>query len=64
MTDSPNDAIAIGVDLATCRERFGRYIGTGDDAFKRFIGDAERLLLADLRSPSIREETWAEAKRF
>jgi hypothetical protein len=64
MTDSPNDAVSIGMDLATCRERFDRYIGTGDDAFKRFTGDAERLLLADLRSPSIRQEIWAEAKRF
>jgi hypothetical protein len=41
MTDTPNDEIAIGADLAVCRERFDRYIGSSDDAFKHFIGDAK-----------------------
>jgi hypothetical protein len=37
MSDTPNDEIAIGSDLATCRERFDRHIGTGDDAFKALL---------------------------
>ncbi|VVB53001.1 Uncharacterised protein [uncultured archaeon] len=64
MTDSPNDEIAISSDIATCRGRFDRYIGTGDEAFKKLLKDVEAALLVDLKSPSIRAEIWAEAKRF
>jgi len=34
MSDTPNDEIAISADFAVCRERFNRYIGAGEDAFK------------------------------
>ncbi len=64
MTDSPNDEIAIERDLAHCRARFDKHIGGEDKAFKLFVAEAERLLLEDLKSPFIREEIWAEAKRF
>jgi hypothetical protein len=64
MTDSPNDAVAIEKDLARCRVRFDKHIGGGDEAFKLFVADAERLLLEDLKSPSVKDEIWAEAKRF
>jgi len=64
MTDSPNDKIAIEKDLEHCRKRFDKHIGGDDEAFKKFVAEAERLLLEDLKSPQVREEIWEEAKRF
>jgi hypothetical protein len=64
MTDSPNDAVAIEMDLASCRKRFDKHIGGDDEAFKQFVAEAERVLLEDLKSPQIREVIWAEAKHF
>jgi hypothetical protein len=46
MSDTPNDEIAISADFAVCRERFNRYIGAGEDAFKLFIKDVEPIFTA------------------
>jgi hypothetical protein len=64
MTETPNDEIAIGADLAVCRERFDRYIGGGDDAFNSFIGHAERSILTDLKSPKVQQEIRQMGKQF
>jgi hypothetical protein len=64
MTDSPNDKIAIEKDLESCRKRFDKCIGGDDEVFQLFVAEAEGLLLEDLKSLSIREEIWTEAKRF
>jgi hypothetical protein len=64
MSDTPNDEIAIGVDLAVCRDRFDRYIGGGDDAFNSLIGHAERSILTDLKSPKVQQEIRHMGKQF
>lgn len=64
LSDSPNDHIAVGMDLQNCRDWFDRHVGTGDDAFKQVVADAEREILEDLKSQIVVGEMWAEAKRF
>jgi hypothetical protein len=59
----PNDQIAIDMDLRGARQCFDEYIGTGDEAFKAALQDAERGILEDLRSPTVILEIWAEARR-
>jgi SEC-C motif len=64
LTDSPNDHIAIERDLQDARNWFDRHVGTGDDAFKAAIAEAEAEILLDLKSQSVVDEIWSEAKRF
>lgn len=64
LSDEPNDNIAIEMDLQGAREYFDQTVGTGDDAFKQAVEDAEREILEDLQSQSVVDELWAEAKRF
>jgi hypothetical protein len=60
----PNDAIAIGSDLGSCRDWFYENIGEDEAVFNAAVADAEREILIDLRSPKTRREIWDEARRF
>jgi hypothetical protein len=64
LSGSPNDKIAIGMDLQGAREWFEQNVGTGDEAFQNALEDAEREILKDLRSPATRHQIWDEARRF
>jgi hypothetical protein len=64
LSGEPNDHIAIERDLNEARERFDKYVGTGDDAFNALVVEAEAEILIDLRSPAIRHEIWEEARQF
>jgi hypothetical protein len=59
MSNSPNDEIAIGMDIEGCRKWFD-----DDASFKAALQDAERDLLEDLKSPVVVEGIWEEARRF
>lgn len=64
MSSVPNDAVAIGADRDVARVYFNERVGGDDKAFQTAIKDAEDTVLIDLRSPAVRREVWAEAKRF
>jgi hypothetical protein len=64
LSGSPNDQIAIEMDLQSCRNWFDRNVGTGDEAFKIAIAGAEAEILFDLKSQSVVNGIWAEAHRF
>lgn len=64
MSDTPNDAIAIGSDIDGAREWFDEHVGTGDETFNAAVTKAEQAVADDLQSPAVRKEILAEAKRF
>jgi hypothetical protein len=64
LSNEPNDATAIEMDLHTARQWFDTKVATGDAAFKQALEDAEREILEDLKDPSVVQEIRAEAKRF
>ena len=64
LSDSPNESIAVEMDLQTCREWFDKDVGTGEEAFQKALQDAEHEILEDLKSPQVLAEIWMEAERF
>ena len=64
ISDTPNEAIAIGSDIDGAREWFDEHVGTGDEAFNAAVTKAEQAVADDLQSPAVGKEIRAEAKRF
>jgi hypothetical protein len=64
LSGSPNDEIAIGMDLEGCRAWFDRCVGTGDAEFAAALQEAELEILEDLKSPIVVQGIWSEAGRF
>ncbi|MGD0908540.1 MAG: SEC-C metal-binding domain-containing protein [Candidatus Acidiferrales bacterium] len=64
LSDDPNDQTAIEMDLYSAREWFDKNVGTGDEAFKAAIAEAEAEILVDLKSESVVAEIWDAANRF
>jgi hypothetical protein len=51
------------MDLEDVRKRFENIGGT-EEEFRQLVAEAEKAVTNDLQSPAVREEIWAEAKRF
>jgi hypothetical protein len=64
LSELPNDRIAIGSDIAGARDWYLRHIGGTEEGFQQLVDDAEKAVTRDLQSSTVREEIWAEAKRF
>lgn len=64
LSELPNDRIAIGSDIAGARDWYQRHIGGTEEGFQQLVDDAEKAVTKDLQSSAVREEIWAEAKRF
>jgi hypothetical protein len=63
MTDTPNDEITIGMDLEAVRKPFENIGGTEEES-RQMVAETEKAVTNDLQSSAVREEIWAEAKRF
>jgi hypothetical protein len=63
MSELPNDQIAIGSDLEDALNWYRRRSGT-EEEFRQLVVEAENAVTKDLQSSTVREEIWAEAKRF
>ena len=64
MSDEPNDGVAINMDVDSGRPWYQEHVGGTEKEFQKVIVEADRSILADLKSSAVRAEIWAAAKRF
>jgi hypothetical protein len=64
LSDTPNDEIAIGMDMDNCRTWFDAYVGIGDAGFDLAIEVAKDEISMDLRQPEFRKLAWDTAREF
>jgi hypothetical protein len=61
---SPNDAIAIGMDINGARQRYAELVGGTEADFQKEVVKAKAEIIAELASPAVQAEILAEINRF
>jgi len=64
VSDSPNDEIAIGVDMQAARQCYAAYGGRTEEGFQRAVAEARQEIVDELRSLEFQKLVWETAKEF
>jgi hypothetical protein len=64
MSDTPNDSVAITLDIDFARDWYQKRVGGTEAEFQKVIVEAERSILQDLKDPAVQAGVLAEAYRF